>query len=214
MSQVVRIHQATNYGFVYIPTYYNSSSQDLECGGPGYTEHGNVILGTPSLPDAGSDLLYFSSQPEASADRGIVCLRRSFIFSISTGCSAHLTPSTPTTGNCAAAAPDTKSQANEVQIAEAGFSAAYFGSGSDRVYLLGDLNARSNRCALNGLYSGFHEDPSGRSSKRATISTNCASTSIHGIDYAFAAKFGNGTSDGWGRSWQSSDHCLLLASFQ
>lgn len=128
-SQVARIVSSTSYHDRFLSTYLNRSSGNPNCGTSAYVQYGNVIFGTSALAWAGETFYYFSDQPEANAFRGVICMKLSFIFSVSTGCSLHTTPSEPTTAGpngCAPRASGAKSAANETQIAQAGVVALNF----------------------------------------------------------------------------------------
>ncbi|HYI60650.1 MAG TPA: endonuclease/exonuclease/phosphatase family protein [Acidimicrobiales bacterium] len=204
--QVLRIAANTDYEAAYAMVY-NGGAARPDCGNTSDTQYYNAVFYPENLSFVDVDFWRFSTSPDSAPGRALLCVKVAFIFSISTGCSAHLSPysSLPS--------------ANETQLAETIWVGSAYGSDGPRTYLAGDYNARSWRTALDTFYSQYWET-NARTSKRWTIKSTygCDSNNSggRGIDYIFGNKSGN-PSSGLGLvavdTGSKSDHCLVMRAF-
>lgn len=204
-EQAVRIAAFTDYHLRSV-TVFEGGAGRPDCGSSQFTRYSNAVLFPENLTYVGSDSWPFSSSPDSSKGRALICVKVAFIFSISTGCSSHASPYS------------SYSTANNSQMAETVFVGTVFGSDGVRTYLAGDYNTRSYRASLDAFYANYWEtDP--RSSKRwTTTSYGCGTfrTQDRGIDFIFGNKSGNanaGNSAVITSSGAFSDHCMVVRSF-
>lgn len=205
-SQVTRIAALSGEEAYYLTTFIGGAARP-DCGTSSSTIYNNAVFYRETLSFVDVDAWRFSTSPDSSPGRGLLCVKIAYIFSVSVGCSTHLSPY--------GAYPSS----NSTQINETIFITNAYAGTSSRVYMMGDFNARAGRSAFDVYYSQYWEtDP--RSSKRWTLTSayGCGSSNSNGrgVDFVFGNKAGNpstGTGLIAGETGAKSDHCLTLRVF-
>lgn len=210
-TDILRIVEYTGYRASYAKAYDGGSGRK-DCYSASKNIYYNVIFHTSSLSHVDTAVFRFSTSsggpgsPDAPL-RHALCVKVAYIFSISSGCTAHMTQSSA------------YSSANIDQINHTGFMGTLWADGSPRLYFMGDWNRSHKHSVMDKFYSSYHEAQP-RTIKNRTTRV-CSGTGVippYGIDFIFGNKSGNSQSGSGGNRNNTdgaglSDHCLVYRSY-
>lgn len=209
LNDMLRVVDYTGYGATYVSVYDDAPGRS-DCWTSAKNVYHNVIFWLRTLTYVNGAVFRFrdpSGPGSPDSPRAVLCVKVAFIMSVSTGCTAHMSPSSeyPST--------------NEAQINYMGFMGTAWSNGSARLYFMGDWNRSHNHPVLDKFYNSYYEAQP-RSVKTRTT-RQCSGGGVigpYGIDFAFGNKAGNAASGSGGVRQNTdaagiSDHCMVFRTF-
>lgn len=208
---IMRIVEYTGYRASFAKAYDGSNGR-RDCYSASRNIYYNVLFHMPSLSHVDTALFRFGASlggpgsPDAPL-RNALCVKVAYIFSVSTGCTAHMTQSSA------------YSSANIRQINYTGFMGTLWSDGSPRLYFMGDWNRSHKHSVLDKFYNSYYEaQPRAVKDRTTRVCSGSGVIPPFGIDFIFGNKAGNPPGGSGGNRNNTdglgfSDHCMVYRTY-